>query len=333
MRLIPLAVRRLLAVFCCAVVSIGAIPTATASVVNFVFAEDGDLHAIEPMLLRPDIAGVQVVYSWKALEPERDRYDFSVIERDLAAVTKLHKALFIQLQDRFFTPSARNVPAYLLEQARYGGGLVAQTDKPGEGAADVQGWVAPQWNRPLRERYQRLLRTLASQFDGRIAGINLPETAIDIDQESDRSGFSCDAYFRATLDNLHMARLAFRHSVVVQYVNFWPCEWDNDHRYMARVFAMAEREGIGLGGPDVIPWNRAQMHNAYPWFRRFRGRVKPVAMAVQSPTLRYRDPSTGLPFTAAAIARFARDELGADIVFWSSHVPWLAAGDPAPDRR
>ncbi len=32
----------------------------------------------------PDIVGIQVVYSWRQLESEKGRYDFSKIERDLA---------------------------------------------------------------------------------------------------------------------------------------------------------------------------------------------------------------------------------------------------------
>ena len=35
------------------------------------------------MLRRPDIAGAQLVYTWKSLETARDRYDFSQIEHDL----------------------------------------------------------------------------------------------------------------------------------------------------------------------------------------------------------------------------------------------------------
>ena len=43
------------------------------------------------------------------------------------------------------------------------------------------------------------------------------------------SNFTCDGYFDAELDNIQRARAAFTRSAVVQYVNFWPCEWNNDH--------------------------------------------------------------------------------------------------------
>jgi hypothetical protein len=51
---------------------------------NFIYTSSGDLDAAFPLVVRSDIGGVQIVYNWRALEPEKDRYDFSRIERDLA---------------------------------------------------------------------------------------------------------------------------------------------------------------------------------------------------------------------------------------------------------
>jgi len=289
---------------------------------NYLYTGDGDLPGLQKILERPDIAGAQVVYSWKALEPSEGRYDFSSIDRDLAATGHLKKKLFIQIQDRFFAVQARNIPAYL-QTDKYAGGLAAQVDNAGEGQPAGYGWVALQWNADLRARYQALLAALGEKFDGRVAGINLPETAVDIDMKHDATGFSCDAYFDAEMANLAAARAAFKQSHVVQYVNFWPCEWENDHDYMGRIFAFAEAHKIGLGGPDVIPWRKGQMKNAYPFFHQMKGRLALVAMAVQEPTLTYKNPKTGKRFTREEFTDFARDYLGADIVFWSSQSPWL----------
>ena len=46
-------------------------------------------------------------------------------------------------------------------------------------------------------------------------------------------------------------------------------------------------------------------------------------MAVQEPTLTYRNPKTRKPFTREEFARYAGDYLGADIIFWSVEAPWL----------
>lgn len=290
---------------------------------SYLYVGADDLEGARPLLVRNDIGGAQVVYSWRSLEPREGDYDFSAIERDLAVTDAAGKKLFIQIQDRFFLPTARNIPDYLLNEVPYGGGLVPQFDNPGENKPIGSGWVAAQWNPAVRFRFQALLKALAERFDGRVFGVNLPETAIDLDQSKGNAGFSCDRYFEAEVENLAAARLAFQRSHVVQYVNFWPCEWDNDHKYMERLFEFAEKNNVGLGGPDVIPDRQAQMKNSYPFFNRYKGRLRFVGMAVQEPTLTYKNPKTLKPFTKSDIEKFAHDYLGADAIFWTTTAPWL----------
>jgi hypothetical protein len=289
---------------------------------NFLFAGSDDLVSRLALIERPDIAGVQIVYTWKSLEPAQGEYDFSQIETDLALLEKHGKKLFVQLQDRFFSIEARNVPRYLLEKPEYGGGLVPQSDYAGEGQPAGHGWAAIQWNPAVRARFQALLSALAQEFDGRIFGINLPESAVEVDPKKDKTGFSCDGYFAAEMENARVAREAFRKSRVVQYVNFWPCEWDNERKYMSRFFEFAAQNHVGLGGPDIVPWREGQMKNSYPFFNQYRGKLDLVAMAVQEPTLTYTNPKTKRKFTRAEFVEFARDYLGVDIIFWSVNAPW-----------
>jgi hypothetical protein len=174
----------------------------------------------------------------------------------------------------------------------------------------------------VRQRYQQLLKALAERFDGEIYGVNLPETAADIDVKH-TAGFTCDNYFQAELENIAFARAVFKKSYVVQYVNFWPCEWDNDHQYMERTFAFAAERGVGLGGPDIVPNQQAQMNNSYPFFNKYKGKLRLVAMAVQEATLTYKNPATGRGFTRDEFEKFGREYLGAEIIFWSASAPWL----------
>lgn len=293
---------------------------------NFIYSGAGELEAHRALWERPDIAGVQLIYNWRALEPEKGVYDFSAIEADLATLTPAGKKLFAQIQDRFFSAKARNLPDYILTDPQYAGGLARQYDNAGEGKPVGHGWTAKQWNPALRARFQALLAALGARFDGRLYGINLPETAYDRVEGVSDDDFTCDSYFDAALDNMKAARAAFAKSSVVQYINFWPCEWDNDHRYMERAFALAAEQGIGVGGPDIIPWRKGQMKNAYPFLHRYRGQLPLVAMAVQEPTLTYRNPKTGKPFTRDEFIAFARDYLGVGIIFWSTETPWLQGG-------
>ena len=97
------------ALLACLVLSLACAARA-AEPVNFLFADSDSLATHARLIERPDIAGVQIVYTWKSLEPAQDRYDFSQIEADLAFLQKRGKQLFVQLQDRFFVIEARNVP-------------------------------------------------------------------------------------------------------------------------------------------------------------------------------------------------------------------------------
>lgn len=304
---------------------VAALPALAKVPENFVYTSSGDLETASVILERNDIGGAQIVYNWRSLEPKKNQYDFSQIEKDLAQLTAVKKKLFIQIQDRFFEQKARNVPDYLMEDARYNGGLSPQFDNPGEGVSIGSGWVAQQWNSAVRQRYQALLAALAARFDGRVYGVNLPETAIDLDDKNPPKGFSCDNYFAGEIENLTFARKVFTQSHVVQYVNFWPCEWNNDHNYMGRLFEFASANHIGLGGPDIVPNRKAQMKNSYPFFNQYKGQLALVAMAVQEPTLTYKNPNTGKPFTKGEFVQFAEDYLGADIIFWSTISPWLIA--------
>lgn len=291
---------------------------------NFIYTSSGELESVSYLLARNEIQGAQIVYNWRMLEPEENHYDFTQIEKDLSRVKAVNKKLFIQIQDRFFLKEARYVPDYLLEDARFGGGLAPQFDNPGEGKPVGSGWVARQWDPAVRQRYQALIAAIAKRFDGEIYGINLPETAIDVDDKQPPEGFSCERYFYGEMENLAFARKAFTRTHVIQYVNFWPCEWNNSRNYMARLFKFASENNIGLGGPDIIPYRKAQMHNAYPFFNQYKNKLSLVALAVQEPTLTYKNPETGKTFTREEFVRFASDYLGADLIFWSTDTPWLA---------
>ncbi|WP_238149545.1 hypothetical protein [Arsenophonus endosymbiont of Aleurodicus floccissimus] len=84
----------------------------------------------------------------------------------------------------------------------YNGGQSPQFDNPGEGDIVGSGWVARQWDPAVRHRYKALLAVLAKRFDGQVYGINLPETAIDLDEKAQPKGFSCDNYFASEITNI-----------------------------------------------------------------------------------------------------------------------------------
>ena len=235
----------------------------------------------------------------------------------MAFVDSIGKELFIQLQDRSFDKKVINTPSFL---DKYAGGSSPQVDYPGQGKAVTMGWVANQWNPNVRHSYQQLILALGKKFDGKIYGINLPETSADVNLTNPPAGFTCKKYFHSIMDNMGVLKQAFSKSKVVQYVNFIPCEWNNDHGYMAQIFQYALKYKIGVGGPDVVPFRRGQMKNSYPFFHKYKGKLF-VAMAVQSPDYTYTNPKTGKHFTTKTLYDFAYNYLGANIIFWNTKEP------------
>ncbi len=75
------------------------ISTSYAAPAIYLFLENGPAKVYKSLLENPDISGAQIIYSWKKLEPKKDRYDFSAIDADLRFLHSLHKKLFIQIQD------------------------------------------------------------------------------------------------------------------------------------------------------------------------------------------------------------------------------------------
>ena len=163
----------------------------------FIGRDQASLH--EKELKNSCVYGAQIIYSWKQLEPEKGVYDFSKIKEDLLYLNKAHKKLFIQIQDRSFDPKIFNVPNYIREDTIYHGGIAMQYDFPGEGKPITTGWVARVWDPAVRKRFQLLIKKLATQFDGKIYGINLPETAVDFDKNNPPEGFTFDKYFSSEL--------------------------------------------------------------------------------------------------------------------------------------
>lgn len=273
------------------------------------------------------LEGAQVAYSWRQLEPGKDEYDFQIIREDLAFLKSKGKRLFIQLQDVTFSESYINVPRYLLKDPQYNGGAARQYRyKPGhEDAATPAGWMARRWDPAVQERFHKLLFALGKEFDGKIEGVNLAETSFDVGETGVLfpKGFSFELYRDGIITNMKALRRAFPRSVVIEYANFMPGEWQNDKGYMRAVYKAAQESKVGVGGPDLLPYKPGQMTNSYPLIRESAGRV-PVGLAVQDGDYEHENPKTGKRVTVPEIVEFAKEYLGADYVFWCTQEPFYS---------
>lgn len=293
---------------------------------NYVFFAREHHRIAEPSFLTHErIAGAQLKYTWRELEPERDRYELQPLREHLALLERHGKRLFVQLQDVSFSESVL-VPDYLRTDAAFHGGAARKYEGDDEGHARFDGWIARRWDPAVRERFIELIEVLGAEFDGRIEGLVLPETAVSFDDPRFHPvGFTYEGYVEGIREIMTAARRAFPRSCVIVYANFMPGEWlpENDKGYLRAVHAHADSIGAGVGGPDLLPHRRGQRKHSLPLIAGRRPGVV-AGMAVQDGNLAERNPATGERVTVAELHRFARDDLRLDYVFWGTQEPYYS---------
>jgi hypothetical protein len=275
----------------------------------------------------PIFEGVQISYSWRQLEPQKDQYDFSSIDDDLELLQKNRKKLFIQLQDVSFSMKYNHAPKYLLSDSTYHGGANKQYKFKNESETEFVeiGWVTRRWDPEVQKRLHKLYQALGKRFNGRIEGINTEETAVDFGKGPlHPPGFNFRRYKEATLENLVALKNAFSKSVVMVYANFMPGGFlpYQDSSYLRDVYEFACEKQIGVGGPDLLPYKRGQMANSYGFIRNSSKKV-PAGVAVQDGTNQYINPTTKKIVTAEEIYFFGKEYLGLKYIFWGSEEPFL----------
>src|SRR5688572_3369446 len=274
-------------------------------------------------------AGAQVAYSWRRLEPEKEKYDFSAIREDLALLASKNKKLWIQIQDVSFSEKYIFVPRYLLRDPEYNGGADRQYDyKEGDEAnGKAAGWMARRWDPAVQDRFHKLLFALAKEFDGKIKGINFAESSCVVGETGKLfpKDFTFEKYRDGIITNMKALRQAFRQSVVVQYANFMPGEWlpGADKGYLRSVYKAAKELGVGVGGPDLLPYKPGQMKHGYPLMRASAGSV-PIAVAFQDGNYLHVNPNTGKRVTIAEVIEFAENYLKLDYIFWCTEEPYFS---------
>lgn len=293
------------------------------SVKNYVyFARDRDAVRNHTFLRNPRFEGAQIMYSWAQLEKQKDQYDFSSIQEDYEYLAANGKKLFVQLQDATFDPAYKGVPEYLFAD-EYGGGAVLQLYDDGT----PNGWVAKRWNAAVRARFALLLNALGKQFDGKITGINLQETAIGVSQETD-STFTPQAYAEGLKENMNALKAAFKTSVPMLYANFMPGEWLpwDDKGLFRSLYAHGEKIGVSLGAPDLMVQKKGQLNHAITLMHEGTFTV-PLGIAVQdgnyigqtNDDTVQKERKNLVPM----LYYFAKDFLRVQYIFWVNQAPYF----------
>ncbi len=269
------------------------------------------------------IAGAQLKYTWKELEPERDRYALEPMLDDSAFLSQQGKKLWVQIQDVSFDKDAVPVPNYLRSDPAFCGGVAEKFESPDDDVAHEHsdGWVVRRWVPAAQEHFRKRLAAIAGRLDGGIEGINPPETAIGFGKKRAHQpdGFTPDAYAKAVQCTMSAACAVFQKSPVVQYANFMPGEWQpsDDKGYLQSVYDHAAKIGVGVGEPDLLPPRKGQQNHCL-WSIAGRKAGVITALAVQDGNFDELNPKTKQRVTAVELYRYAKDELLLDILFWGT---------------
>jgi len=306
-------------------------PITKDSIQHFVyFSRDREAIIDHPLLFHPMFKGAQIMYSWKDFEPQKGQYDFSILKQDYEYLKKFTKKIFIQLQDATFNPRYKAIPDYLFTD-EYNGGATLQYNDSGK----PDGWVAKRWNKKVRERFALLLQALGKEYDGKIEGINLQETAIGVSSKTD-SGFSEQGYIEGLKANMLALKKSFPNSTTMIYANFTPGEWLpwDDKGYLRSLYQYGEEIGVGLGGPDLMVTRKGQLNHAFT-FMHERHYTVPIGIAIQDGNyigktgadIDYDEKDNrkkkSLQNLVPLLHAFAKDFLRVKYMFWANQAPYF----------
>ena len=96
-----------------------------------------------------------------------------------------------------------------------------------------------------------------------------------------------------------------------------------DTTLLSAIYTFAWANHIGVGGPDLLPWQPNQATNSYPLIRKSYGKVV-TGVAVQDGTGQYINPKTNKVVTAAEIYRFSQNDLQLTYIFWGTEEPFFS---------
>jgi hypothetical protein len=181
--------------------------------------------------------------------------------------------------------------------------------------------------RERSRQIQEITPRIRKEFDGKIEGVNLAETAYTIGDTGALfpKGFTFESYRYGVIANMKALKEAFPKSVVMVYANFMPGEWlpTEDKGYLRAVYEAARKLHVGVGGPDLLPYKPSQMNNSYPLIRASAPHV-PVGLAVQDGDYQHVNPQTGKQVTIAETIKFGKEYLGVDYIFWCTEEPYYS---------
>ncbi len=263
------------------------------------------------------IQGVNKRYLWSILEPEKGKYDFSEIRKDLKYLEGINKRLVVFFTDKTFNPQSTNpVPEYMRHASMVN---------------HVKGITTLKWHPEVIERQVKLCEELAGEFDDNpyFEGFAYQESAPSIPHEQlDSIGYTPELLRDGLIELLQGSADAFPKSRIFWYMNFIP----KKNEYLYDVAEAVVPYGVVMGGPDILPY-RNSLKRLETLHSHFKDRMD-LFCSAQSDSYRHHKlddnnntkrrfhrgevpihPDGYVPMEQ--IFMYGRDKLHLDYIFWS----------------
>jgi hypothetical protein len=261
-----------------------------------------------------NVRGVQTRYLWRDLEPTKDGYDFTEIDKELAMAQAVGKKLFIMVGTKVFKAGSRALPDYM-HTDEYGGGVYRiQIDaKDTVGTEATTGENVAMYVPAVRDRMIALVTALGQRYNDNntFEGIAFNETALGQAVVPLTSTQKTDFFTNLALMDA-ATRRAFPNTVVMQFFNF-------PRPNMPGLVNSALSNSVSLGGPDTFLNDSELELSAYPLYDTAAGKVA-LGPSVQAEN--YVTTYQGGPYAPPALTdlnAFARDRLHANYIFWAKN--------------
>ncbi|MDW3647628.1 MAG: hypothetical protein R8P61_11220 [Bacteroidia bacterium] len=255
------------------------------------------------------LKGINKRYFWRTLEPEKDAYDFSFIEKDLAYCSRHNKQLIVFLCDRAFWIKGA-MPHYLkeLEWKEEGGGF-----------------IPIRWDTEYLKRFIALGNAISERFNAHpnFEGIALQETSLGMPEDVLISYNYTPTKYRDALSTiLTEFSTSFSGSNI-----FWYQNGIGGTNTLIREIAdsISHRENIIMGGPDVLPY-RKWLRYTYKIYGDYKDEISLFCSAQDDSYHHHKNDirySEKLPLheegylTMEDIFLYARDEMHVQYLFWN----------------
>ena len=263
----------------------------------------------------PNVRGVQTRYAWRDLEPTKDGYDFTEIDKELAMAQAVGKRLFIMISTKAFKAGSRALPDYM-HTAEYGGGVYRIVIDPKDtlGTEATTGENMAMYEPAVRDRLIALTAALGRRYNGHNAfeGISFNETALG-QAVVPLNSAQKTAFFENLAQVDTATRRAFPNTVVMQFFNF-------PRVNMPLLVTNALSNSVSLGGPDTFLNDSELELSAYPHYDAAAGKVA-LGPSVQAENYftTYQDGPYAPPAVTDLYA-FAKNRLSANYIFWAKNL-------------